>query len=342
MDWVRGDSLGRGTFATVHLVIPKGINSSQFPSPTAVKTSDVATSSSLKNEKQVLDCLGSCQRIIRCFGDDYTFENGEKYYNLFLEYASSGNLSDQLKFHGGRIPEQHIRRYTKSVVEGLHHIHRNGFVHCDIKLQNILVFNDGEVKIADFGLAKKTGEKQSENRGYECRGTPLFMSPETVNSGENESPADIWALGCAVVEMVTGKSAWNLENDSCLWSLLLRIGKGEESPVIPEDLSEEGKDFVAKCFVKDPSKRWTAEMLLNHPFVEEIVSMKNVNEDESPRTHFDFNNWVPSVNSSVISSPVSDELCPWDIDSVADRLRQLVTVDGPVSWSESDGWTNVR
>ncbi|CAL5197709.1 unnamed protein product [Lathyrus oleraceus] len=103
MDWVRGESVGRGSFATVHLVIPKATsNFTLFPSPTAVKTSEVSTSYSLKNEKHVLDRLGSCQQII--FGDDYTFENGHQYYNLFLEYASADTLADQVKLHGGRTP----------------------------------------------------------------------------------------------------------------------------------------------------------------------------------------------------------------------------------------------
>ncbi|CAJ2635399.1 unnamed protein product [Trifolium pratense] len=345
MDWVRGETIGRGSFATVNLAIPKGksnSNSTLFSSPTAVKTSEVSTSYSLKNEKQILDCLGSHQRIIRCFGDDHTFENGEKYYNLFLEYASAGTLADHVKFHGGRIDDKDVRRYTRSIVEGLSHIHSNGFVHCDIKLQNILVFHDGEIKIADFGLAKKTGEEQSEKQRFECRGTPLCMSPELVNGGENESPADIWALGCAVVEMVTGKPAWNLEKDSNMWSLLLRIGAGEESPVMPEELSKEGKDFVQKCFVNDPRKRWTAEMLLNHPFIEEV---KTVNES-SPRNHFDFNDWVSNVSDSVPNSPESEEFCQWDVDSsfcsAVDRLRRLATVEGPVNWSESDSWISVR
>jgi serine/threonine protein kinase len=67
--------------------------------------------------------------------------------------------------------------------------------------------------------------------------------------------------------------------------LLIRIGVGEELPLIPEELSQEGKDFLQKIFVKNPLKRWTAEMLLKHPF---IFDDKNVSSPSSPRTHFDF------------------------------------------------------
>ncbi|KAK7263135.1 hypothetical protein RJT34_30720 [Clitoria ternatea] len=344
MDWARGDAVGRGSFATVNFAIPTN-GSNQFPSITAVKSSEAHTSSSLKNEKHVLDSLGSCPRIIRCFGDDHSFENGVEYYNLFLEYAAGGSLADRLKFHGGRIPEPLVRRYARSVVEGLNHVHESGFVHCDIKLQNILVFDDDEIKIADFGLAKEAGAKQ---RGFECRGTPMFMSPESVNDGECESPADVWALGCAVVEMVTGKPAWKVENGSSMWSLLLRIGVGDEIPEIPEELSKEGKDFLDKCFVKDPKLRWSAEMLLKHPFVceDDTVSFKRV--FESPRSHFDFPDWVSSDSVSVPSSPESqdrwnfDSSCLSSLSSPVDRLRQLTTVNTPESWSDLDGWTSVR
>ncbi|KAL2333542.1 hypothetical protein Fmac_014755 [Flemingia macrophylla] len=337
MDWVRGDAIGRGTFATVSLAIPKS-DAAQFPL-TAVKSSEALNARWLKNEKHVLQCLGSCPRIIRCFGDDHSFENGVEFYNLFLEYAAAGSLADKVKNHG--IAEAAVRRYTRSIVEGLNHVHQNGFVHCDIKLHNILVFDDGQVKIADFGLAKEAGAKQGKS---ECRGTPMFMSPEQVIGGECNSPADIWALGCAVVEMVTRKPAWQVEKGSSLWSLLLRIGVGDEVPQMPQNLSPEGKDFIGKCFIKDPKKRWSAEMLLKHPFVsdDDTVSFKQF--DESPRSHFDFPDWVSTATASLPTSPESQS--PWNFDhslcSPENRLRQLVAVQPPPCWSDSDGWSIVR
>jgi serine/threonine protein kinase len=99
------------------------------------------------------------------------------------------------------------------------------------------------------------------------------------------------------VEMVTGKPAWNFSGSN-IWSLLIRIGIGEELPLIPDELSQEGKDFLQKIFVKDPLKRWTTKMLLKHPFISDDKNVSLVKElinkspslpsPSSPRTHFDF------------------------------------------------------
>ncbi|KAK7368573.1 hypothetical protein VNO80_10600 [Phaseolus coccineus] len=144
MNWVRGDSLGHGTFATVNIVVPAN-GSTFFPSPLAVKSSVSHNASLLKNEKEILYRLGSSPYIINCFGHDHTVENGEEFYNVFLEQAAGGSLADQVKKHGGSLPEPFVRRCTRSIVEGLRHIHEHGFVHCDVKLQNVLVFDNGQV-----------------------------------------------------------------------------------------------------------------------------------------------------------------------------------------------------
>ncbi|KAG2724427.1 hypothetical protein I3760_01G015700 [Carya illinoinensis] len=362
MEWVRGDPIGHGSFATVSLAIPR--NSSARAHPVmVVKSSESSNSASLRNEKHVLDQLSTCPEVIRCLGDDLSVEKGEEFYNLFLEYASNGSLADQVNSRGGRLPESDVRRYANSILKGLRDIHAKGFVHCDIKLQNILLFANGAIKIADFGLAKKAEQQQSMP---EIRGTPMNMSPESVNCNEYESPADIWALGCALVEMLSGKPAWDCGPEVNMWKLLLRIGNSDEVPQVPKELSFEGKDFLGKCFVKDPINRWTAEMLLDHPFVaaddnndHDAVPLEETDKlktSTSPRSPFNFPEWV-SVQSSVVispeSSPESGKLFEWEVNSdfsssflssfssPTDRLRQLVTDEAP-SWSFSDSWFTVR
>ncbi|THG01758.1 hypothetical protein TEA_008995 [Camellia sinensis var. sinensis] len=154
----------------------------------AVKTCGSSHSALLDHEKSILQQLKDCPQIIECFGGDFSFENGEKLYNLFLEYAMGGSLADKLKNFGHwRLLESEVRRHTESILQGLQCIHENGFVHCDLKLQNVLLCQNDVAKIADFGLTNKSGEKIV---GFELRGTPMYMPPETVVAGQQEAAAD--------------------------------------------------------------------------------------------------------------------------------------------------------
>ncbi|KAK6152730.1 hypothetical protein DH2020_012369 [Rehmannia glutinosa] len=341
MNWVRGEKLGHGSFATVNLAVPRS-QSSGLPPLMAVKSCGFSSSSSLMSEKLILEELKDCPEIIRCFGESFSYENGEKLYNVLLEYASGGSLADKLKNSGDRrLPEFEVRQYTKALLKGLRYIHNSGYVHCDIKLQNILLCRNGVVKIADFGLAKRV-----EGRKREYSGTPLYMSPEMVAGGDQGPAADIWALGCVAAEMLTGSPAWRCSDVA---SLLMKIGVGDELPEIPKNLSSDGKDFLGKCFVKDPSNRWTAEMLLNHPFICDQDFEDEINTaSTSPRCPFDFpDNWESSVTCSITSLTLP-EYSPestlfgggWSI-AAAERLRELIS-DQYSDWSVTDDWVTVR
>ncbi|KAJ6774393.1 MITOGEN-ACTIVATED PROTEIN KINASE KINASE KINASE 20 [Salix purpurea] len=313
MEWVRGQCIGSGSSSRVHLATLK-----QHPLVVAVKSCAESDTSLLENEREVVAELGYCPQIIQYFGHSHTVEeNNEHLYNLLLEYASGGSLSQKLN-KAGCFQERDVKDYARSILEGLRHIHAKGFVHCDLKLENILLFENEEVKIADFGLAKKAGKAQGR---AEIRGTPLYMAPESVNDNEYESGVDIWALGCVVIEMLTGKPAWNCKPGTNMFVLLIRIGKGDESPQIPEELSQQGKDFLSKCFVKDPARRWTAEMLLEHPFVADqgkgTAPLREGAEvsSASPRCHFDFPDWVsiqsPSPRTESLSNDEAGSVFPF-------------------------------
>ncbi|XP_028112691.1 mitogen-activated protein kinase kinase 1-like [Camellia sinensis] len=140
----------------------------------AVKTCGSSHSALLDHEKSILQQLKDCPQIIECFGGDFSFENGEKLYNLFLEYAMGGSLADKLKNFGHwRLLESEVRRHTESILQGLQCIHENGFVHCDLKLQNVLLCQNDVAKIADFGLTNKSGEKIV---GFELRAIDVLQA----------------------------------------------------------------------------------------------------------------------------------------------------------------------
>ncbi|KAI3808572.1 hypothetical protein L1987_24526 [Smallanthus sonchifolius] len=328
MEWVRGPAIGHGTFARVTLAKPTN-QTSLFPPLIAIKSCPASQSSCLKNEFMILDELKSCPEIVTCYGERFTVENGEKLYNVALEYAPGGTLADKVKSSENlRLSESDVRRYTKSILKGLLFIHRRGLTHCDIKHQNILIFSGDNVKIADFGLAKKAKAAEDSDSEYEIRGTPMYLAPETVAGGKQGPAADIWAVGCVVSEMITGKPVWRCSD---IGALLMKIGAGADIPEIPGELSDAGKDFLGKCFVKEASERWTAEMLLNHPFIDGEHQMVS----SSPRDPFDFPDW--ESEQTVCSPGSGSEMCL----SVVSRLRRLVTVEGP-DWSVTSSWFTVR
>ncbi|KAM7481926.1 hypothetical protein LguiB_006509 [Lonicera macranthoides] len=252
--------LGRGSYGTVYLAAPLSSLCNYYTTSTASSQLVAVKSTSLDHnryfhslqlEGRILYELRGCPEIITCFGDDVSTENGTDFYNLLLELAPEGTLANLIDAQGGRLPEWEV--------------------HCDFKPSNILVFPSPKtginyLKIADFGLAKKRGNDKSAVATGSCfRGVPLYSSPESVIFGEHEAPMDVWALGCTIFEMVTGKPMWSgryRNRDDLLYQIQCK-----EVPDMPEEMSEQGKDFLRRCLAKHPANRQTAEMLLSHPFI---------------------------------------------------------------------------
>ncbi|XP_057723995.1 mitogen-activated protein kinase kinase kinase 20-like [Arachis stenosperma] len=160
------------------------------------------------------------------------------------------------------------------IVKGLSHIHRKEIVYCDLKPKNILLFHsldkesaNYQLKIANFRLSK-TKKEEADVVVWKSkpRGTSSYLSSEAFSS-HIDTPIDIWALGCIVVEMLTGLSA---RGESFLRTeeyLRFFVEYLELSSKKSKGISIFCYDFLKKCFMKDPTKRWTAEMLLDHPFL---------------------------------------------------------------------------
>ena len=284
--WIRGKLIGAGTFGKVNLAIDREDGEVFAVKSVQVNGRGVGTEVSLpalENEIELLQSLDS-KYVVRCLGSDWTEEGGKLMRNLFLEYMPEGSLADFLKqFAGaGALDEHLIRTYTRSIVEGIDYLHREGIVHCDIKGKNLLVRN-GNVKLTDFGSAKRVGteiESEAMNCSAKVNGTPLWMAPEVVRQVEQGLASDIWSLGCTVVEMATGRAPWsNLSNP---FVALYHIGCTDELPEVPASLSAEAHDFLGKCFQRDPRKRWTSSQLLQHPFLTTRFVAKAVAVADAP------------------------------------------------------------
>nr|GME21423.1 mitogen-activated protein kinase kinase kinase 2-like [Ipomoea batatas] len=278
--------LGAGSYGTVFLGRLSS-SSSTDPQVFAVKSSKLESSRSLRVEGRILNQLRGCPYIVHCFGDDTSLEHEEVVYNLLLEYAPGGSLESLIKSRPGNIMEFEVSFYAYQLLKGIEEVHCWRLVHCDLKPANVLVFPCGcgvnRLKIADFGLAKPSGV----NIFGGChRGSLLYTSPESLVYKMHEAPKDIWAIGCIVVEMITGNPP----------DAFLNIAF--KKPEIPEGISNNCKDFLEMCFARNPSTRWTAPMLLNHPFVANEFNLrlgKKLEDHHQVNSPFGFEGWCSTT-----------------------------------------------
>ncbi|CAN0870227.1 Mitogen-activated protein kinase kinase 9, partial [Linum grandiflorum] len=197
--------------------------------------------------------------------------------SILMEYMNGGSLADFAKEkEGGRLSEIKISDVARQVLEGVNVLHSNNVVHRDIKPANFLVNEDStakivEVKIADFGVSKKLPSRLSRCDDYV--GTTAYLSPERFDMSSNGGgydgfAADVWSLGLVFLELYVGRYPLLEEGKKPDWpALMCAVCFGEMPPKLPEEASEEFKDFVKCCLQKDPSKRWSVAQLMKHPFV---------------------------------------------------------------------------
>ncbi|KAJ4975337.1 hypothetical protein NE237_000443 [Protea cynaroides] len=344
MAWTRGRILGRGSSATVSLALHR-----QSGEVVAVKSAELSRSEFLQREQSIFSLINS-PHIVGYVGWDVTNENGQLLYNLFIEYISGGTLTDVIRDQGGRLNEPAIQSHTRSILQGLDYLHSHGLVHCDIKGRNILVGDNG-TKIADFGCARWIGEQVP---AVPIAGTPLFMAPEVARGEELSFPADIWALGCTVIEMAIGRPPWPDVTDPV--SALHRIAFSSDLPEFPSFLSKEAKDFLDKCLRRDPKERWTTQELLKHPFLEEDysiqVNLKRIQNSPTSILNQDFWQSLESETEREVDTPIkmSNQLVLGSSsNSASERIRQLIggiPSSSPTprlpDWTRDEDWITVR
>ncbi|KAE8656525.1 invertase/pectin methylesterase inhibitor family protein [Hibiscus syriacus] len=331
MDWTRGRTIGRGSTATVSIA-----TADQSGDIFAIKSSELWQSESLRKEQSILSTL-SCPQVVAYKGCDISAENGKLLYNLFLEYAPSGTVTDAVHKHGRCLEEGIVRSYTHGILLGLEFLHSRGIVHCDIKGQNILVTDDG-VKITDLGCARRADG--ASTTAWSVAGTPVYMAPEVARGEQQGFSADVWALGCTVIEMATGRAPWPDVPDPV--SALYRIGFSNDVPEIPSNTSEQARDFLSKCLRRDPAERWSATQLLSHDFVKESMFPEKEtggSKLETPNNVLHPHLWDSMEDLETLQIPSNE--------SLMERIRQLgednlvLPLKFP-NWEYDENWVTVR
>ena len=232
-----------------------------------------------KREKELFELINEKKEekseinIIKYFG----FKCEEQGNFIFLEHASGDNLKKIIKLYGGKLNENLIRIYTKQILKAFKYLHNELKVaHRDIKCSNILLDKNGIIKLIDFGCSGiienqiKENEKNNKNKDRNkpfigFKGSWPWCSPEVLNNLNYGTKCDIWSLGCSIIEM-GGIEPWNNKING-YYQYIEIVGKSKEIPEIPNQFSNELKDFVLQCLEKDSDKRPDADFLLNHIFI---------------------------------------------------------------------------
>jgi mitogen-activated protein kinase kinase kinase len=276
--WMQGALIGQGSFGSVFLALHAvtgelmAVKQVEVPS-NSNSTLDRKKESMVAALKREIDLLRDLQHenIVQYLGSN----SDDEHFNIFLEYVPGGSVAAMLNSYG-QLHEPLIRNFVRQILCGLSYLHGRDIIHRDIKGANVLVDNKGNIKISDFGISKRVeasallqpAAKGGHIHRPSLQGSVFWMAPEVVKQTSYTRKADIWSLGCLIVEMFTGTHPF--PNCSQLQAIF-QIGNSSAKPTTPDNASEEGKVFLNKTFEFDQDRRPSADELLLSPFLKQIA-----------------------------------------------------------------------
>ncbi len=175
---------------------------------------------------------------------------------IVMEYIEGKELQELIQIalgHEGFLPINTILAYATQIASGLHAAHKKDITHRDIKSSNIMITEEGQVKIMDFGLAKVRGVKFT--KVGTTLGTAAYMSPEKARGEEADERADIWSFGVVLYEMLTGKMPFPGDYEQ---AVIYSIMNEDPRPITESrhDIPEGLASIVNKCFQKEANDRY--------------------------------------------------------------------------------------
>ncbi|XP_059160973.1 mitogen-activated protein kinase kinase kinase 3-like [Physella acuta] len=265
-NWRRGKLLGSGAFGEVYLCcdtdssIELAVKQVLLGNMNAEVSKEVRA---LENELQLLRNFQH-ERIVQYYG----CQEENRVLSIFMEYMAGGSVLDHIKQYGP-LTERVASKYTRQMLQGLAFLHKNVIVHRDLKAANVLRDTQGNVKLGDFGASKRLQTITSATGLRTAIGTPHWMAPEVISGDGYGRKADVWSLGCTVVEMLTLKPPYaDYEPFAAMFQIATNATPKYE---LPAGTSVLVKDFLALTFQRTPTKRPSAEDLMDHRFVKDLT-----------------------------------------------------------------------
>ncbi|KAK9467786.1 kinase-like domain-containing protein [Lipomyces arxii] len=279
-DFTFGKVLGEGSFSTVVAATDR-----QTLKGYAIKILDkrhIIKEKKVKYvniEKNTLNRLGDHPGIVRLF---YTFQDERSLY-FVLDLASNGELFTVLK-RLGTLSIECTQYYCAQLIDAIEYMHNRGVIHRDLKPENILLDDNMRIKVTDFGTAKLLDlsvpfqptvdgsdtslptQAEDDARANSFVGTAEYVSPELLTDKAAGKSSDLWALGCILFQLLSGRPPFKASNEYQTFQKIIKLDY--QFPVV--GFTPAAKDLVCRLLITDPTKRLTIEQIKSHPFFKDV------------------------------------------------------------------------
>ncbi|XP_069069136.1 TRAF2 and NCK-interacting protein kinase isoform X7 [Pleurodeles waltl] len=196
---------------------------------------------------------------------------------LVMEFCGAGSVTDLIKnTKGNTLKEEWIAYICREILRGLSHLHQHKVIHRDIKGQNVLLTENAEVKLVDFGVSAQLDRTVGRRNTF--IGTPYWMAPEVIACDENpdatyDFKSDLWSLGITAIEMAEGAPPLC---DMHPMRALFLIPRNSAPRLKSKKWSKKFQSFIESCLVKNHGQRPATEQLMKHPFIRDQPNERQV------------------------------------------------------------------